>query len=446
MKKTQQVEPEDLLSHRNFILSLALNLVFDEHLAEDIAQETLLAAFESPPAPTRSLRAWFAVVARNIAYSLQRRESKRLKREQAAARSESISSTDEKIERENLRRRLANATLKLREPYRSAVLFRFYEGLTPRRIALQLGIPVGTVKSHIHRGIQQLRKELDLEYCGDRKRWRLALAPLAGLPLATSSASAGTSIGAIGLGVIAVSAKLKIAIAAGLLFVCAFAVWQLFIKNSRQGFEPEPKKKSPLVEEFTVAGKKGPALQEGPKQDIETSLQLTGQVLARNNGEAVENAFVIVNVLPLKSNAKEWRGKTNSSGKFRIPVQAQDELEITSYHIHIEREGFVPLDTCLPHFGINDVRDCGPFFLEENKKFSIRIIDEARNSIAGAKLEVIHHIWKYVILTRHADSEGLIQFTEGDIVVAMSNKLVLCYLRISAKGMSDVLLTVNFDK
>ena len=51
----------------------------------------------------------------------------------------------------------------LEEPYRNTVLLRYYEGLWPRAIAAQLGVPVKTINTRLHRAHLQLREILDRE-------------------------------------------------------------------------------------------------------------------------------------------------------------------------------------------------------------------------------------------------------------------------------------------
>ena len=43
---------------------------------------------------------------------------------------------------------------------REVLVFRYYADLKVDDIAAELGIPVGTVKSHIHRGLERMHKEL----------------------------------------------------------------------------------------------------------------------------------------------------------------------------------------------------------------------------------------------------------------------------------------------
>lgn len=54
---------------------------------------------------------------------------------------------------------LREQLLALRPEHRSALVLRFYLQFTPTEIANTLEIPVNTAKSHVHRGIRQLRAQ-----------------------------------------------------------------------------------------------------------------------------------------------------------------------------------------------------------------------------------------------------------------------------------------------
>src|SRR5688500_247112 len=82
--------------------SLARELLWDEHDAEDLAQETLLRGLEKPPAQPASLRSYLARIVRNTALDLGRVSRRRLLREQAAAKREALPSAAEMAEREQL--------------------------------------------------------------------------------------------------------------------------------------------------------------------------------------------------------------------------------------------------------------------------------------------------------------------------------------------------------
>jgi len=200
------LSPEILLTHAEFIRGLARRLIRDEQKAEDVAQDVWVAALEKPAGDVASVRAWLAGTARNLVRRGLRTEERARRRERAAARPERERSTDELIEAERARRRVVETLLLLREPYRSAILYRFYDDLPPRKIARRLGVPVETVKTRIQRGLDQLRGRLDSEY-GAQAAWCLPLATAAGLKLTGTSS-------AILTGVLAMSVKLKIGIAA----------------------------------------------------------------------------------------------------------------------------------------------------------------------------------------------------------------------------------------
>jgi RNA polymerase sigma factor (sigma-70 family) len=53
------------------------------------------------------------------------------------------------------------AVQRLPGPRRTAVVLRYYADLSYDQIAEAMGCPVGTAKSHVHRGLQELREVLD---------------------------------------------------------------------------------------------------------------------------------------------------------------------------------------------------------------------------------------------------------------------------------------------
>lgn len=55
---------------------------------------------------------------------------------------------------------LWDALARLKPRQRAALVLRYYEGLQEPEIAAALGVRAGTVKSLLHRGLEQLRKEI----------------------------------------------------------------------------------------------------------------------------------------------------------------------------------------------------------------------------------------------------------------------------------------------
>jgi RNA polymerase sigma factor (sigma-70 family) len=151
------MKPEELLAHADFLGSLAHSLILDENRAQDIAQETWLAALKHPPAGVKNLRAWLA---------------------KAFARPEGIPSTEEIVEEEEIRSKVVEAVLGLDEPYRDVIVLRYYRELPNKEVAKRLGLPLETMRTRLKKGLSLLRSRLDRVYHGDRKKWLLALAPL----------------------------------------------------------------------------------------------------------------------------------------------------------------------------------------------------------------------------------------------------------------------------
>ncbi|MDF1838443.1 MAG: sigma-70 family RNA polymerase sigma factor, partial [Planctomycetota bacterium] len=170
---------ESLLEHAVWLRRLASELVRDPGAAEDLVQDTWLAALRAKPDPARPLRPWLARVMRNGATQRLRRAAGRLAKESEAARPETVPSARELVERAEQQRYLVDAVLAMPEPYREVLLLRYYEGLTPAQIADSLNMLPATVRTHLHRGILKLRDRLDKKHGGDRKAWVLMLQPLA---------------------------------------------------------------------------------------------------------------------------------------------------------------------------------------------------------------------------------------------------------------------------
>lgn len=172
---------EALLAESGWIRSLARNLVRDSDEAEELTQEAWLAALHTPPKPDKPVRRWLAAVMRNFARQRRRRERVRTRPDdELESVVESPVTSEELVARQRL---LVSAVEELEEPMRDVLLMQYFEGLSPRRIAETLGIPLKTVYSRHERALGKLRSELDRQSGGDRSHWTAAwLAILADEP------------------------------------------------------------------------------------------------------------------------------------------------------------------------------------------------------------------------------------------------------------------------
>ncbi|MFT4841886.1 MAG: RNA polymerase sigma-70 factor (ECF subfamily) [Planctomycetota bacterium] len=193
MSSTPAFSADQLLKHSGWARSLARQLVADAATAEDVVQETWIAALREQPSTDRPLRPWLERVIRNFAANSRRNRKTRARHEQAAGDGDSMAaSVADVVAKAEGQQRVVAAVLALSEPYRSVVLLRYYEGLSAAEIARRSDTPAGTVRWQVSAGLQLLREKLDAEENGDRRAWCTALLPLAGFQSVQEVAAAGS--------------------------------------------------------------------------------------------------------------------------------------------------------------------------------------------------------------------------------------------------------------
>jgi RNA polymerase sigma-70 factor (sigma-E family) len=134
--------------------------------AEELAQEAMARTFAAwPRVHHRQPAAYARKVLLNRHRSLLRRAAVEARhalasRPQVEARHEPDFSGDELVLWQALRRLPARQ--------RAAIVLRYYLDLPEAEVARQLGVPVGTVKSLVHRGLARLRDRLGAEYAGEQ--------------------------------------------------------------------------------------------------------------------------------------------------------------------------------------------------------------------------------------------------------------------------------------
>src|SRR5258705_13091820 len=80
------MDAEALLAEARWVRRLARSLVRDDSVAEDLVQETWIAALEGAPADGGRLRPWLARVVRNFARQSHRGAANRARQEAQSAR------------------------------------------------------------------------------------------------------------------------------------------------------------------------------------------------------------------------------------------------------------------------------------------------------------------------------------------------------------------------
>jgi RNA polymerase sigma factor (sigma-70 family) len=183
-----ELSAEQLLAQRAWLRRLAVAIV-GESQADDIVQQTVTAALASPPRDAARLRGWLARVARHLAWKHTQRERRRTEREAEAARQEALPPPEELLARIEEESVVARTVTGLDEPYRSTLLWRYYEDLPVAEIARRTGELESTIRTRTQRGLERLRERLEARLGSE---WRLAVLPLlAPGPGAAPAAGAG---------------------------------------------------------------------------------------------------------------------------------------------------------------------------------------------------------------------------------------------------------------
>lgn len=158
------------------LFSLLFRMVRDRELAEDLAQETFVKALNAIESyrPEFKFSSWIFKIANNAAIDhLRRRELDTLSLEGSpqAETPEAIEATAlqiggrqesplAEVEARELGGQIEAAIAQLRPEYRSCILLRHVEGRPYEEIAEILNLPLGTVKTYIHRARNELRQAL----------------------------------------------------------------------------------------------------------------------------------------------------------------------------------------------------------------------------------------------------------------------------------------------
>lgn len=131
----------------------------DAHLGDDLAQETFIKAHAALPRfrGEAKFSSWLYRIAFNIAAS-----QARIKRHQWCQLDEAEHDDTQRSGTQNavMQRDLETAMAQLSEPQQLAIRLCYEEGFSHREVADIMGIPLGTVKTHILRGKKKLESLL----------------------------------------------------------------------------------------------------------------------------------------------------------------------------------------------------------------------------------------------------------------------------------------------
>ena len=161
------------------VFSLIFRMVRDRETAEDLSQDAFIKVLNHIDRyrPEFKLSSWLFKIANNVAIDhLRKRQIETVSIDgsphamsaaeieatsfEVAARQETAL---EELESRELGGAIERAIASLRPEYRACIMLRHVEGRSYEEIAATLDLPLGTVKTYIHRARHQLRDALETE-------------------------------------------------------------------------------------------------------------------------------------------------------------------------------------------------------------------------------------------------------------------------------------------
>jgi RNA polymerase sigma-70 factor (ECF subfamily) len=363
MSEGKGIPVEELLAQTGWMRALARSLVGDDDLAEDLVQESLARALERPPREPGALSAWLRTVLSRRAWQVKKEGRARERRERRSARPEGLDATPaDVLERVELHSQVVDLVRALEEPYRSAILLRYFEGWSTKEIARRQGIEATTVSWRLRKALQQLRGRLDRLH-GGRAAWGAAFTSLF-----LGSRSAGAAVGAGTTALLGAPArwallgaaimKLKTIAIAAVLSLLLLAGLGFFLPRAWRGGEAPPSPPdvstaaaipAPAVPEPPAASAGSAEPRPGAEPEVAAVLApegpaISGLVTDRDSGEPLPGAVVRVRDGSARAAAGEegvyrLAGLESAPGKEHYLIAARDGYAEEHARARLEEAG-----------------------------------------------------------------------------------------------------------
>ena len=159
------------------VFSLVFRMVRDRELAEDLTQDTFVKVLSHLDRYRTDFKfsSWLFKIANNVAIDHLRRrqlDTVSLDGSPHATSADAVEASRfdigdgsenalEEMEAKELGSAIEQAIGKLRPEYRACIMLRHVEGRSYEEIAATLDLPLGTVKTYIHRARHELRQALE---------------------------------------------------------------------------------------------------------------------------------------------------------------------------------------------------------------------------------------------------------------------------------------------
>ncbi len=172
LKGDQDAFEEIVMLYQNRVYHVCYRMLRNQAEAEDIAQEAFLRAYTNLYKfdQQRKFSTWIFRIATNLCIDRIRKKKPDYYLDAQVPGTEGLdmysqlSSDDDlpevEVEKMETKDRVQYEVSRLPEKYRSVIVLRYFEELPLKEIAEVLDLPLGTVKTRVHRGREALRNQM----------------------------------------------------------------------------------------------------------------------------------------------------------------------------------------------------------------------------------------------------------------------------------------------
>lgn len=172
LKGDQNAFGEIVELYKDKVFQLCFRMLGNRHEAEDLAQEAFVRAFVNIHSFKINMKfsTWLYRIATNLCIDRLRKKKPDYHLDAEVAGTEGLNmysqiasdtlKPEEEVASLELQESIQAEITKLPEKYRSVIVLKYIEELSLKEISDILDLPVGTVKTRIHRGREALRKQL----------------------------------------------------------------------------------------------------------------------------------------------------------------------------------------------------------------------------------------------------------------------------------------------
>ena len=172
IKGDQNAFSEIVELYKDKVFHICFRILGNRHEAEDIAQEAFIRAYINIESfnQTRKFSTWLYRIATNLCIDRIRKKKPDYYLDAEVSGTDGLTMysqiaadvalPEEELEKLELRDIVQQEILKLPQKYRTVIVLKYIEELSLNEISEALDLPLGTVKTRMHRGREALRKQL----------------------------------------------------------------------------------------------------------------------------------------------------------------------------------------------------------------------------------------------------------------------------------------------